>query len=201
VVTGHTASDRAETLLLQLARGSHRRGLASLRATRSLAPDLTLTRPLLLFSRAETALISQRLEMPLWLDGSNSDPRLSRNRVRHEVLPVLEQLHPGAGRRISGVSERLAQEQDSQQQLLELALGPLTNQNGSLNRRRLMALEPANQRLLLQAWLAQQDLHPLPADQLQTLLARLAPSGPPGRSALAAGHWLRWDRQELWLEP
>jgi tRNA(Ile)-lysidine synthase len=200
VATGHTASDRAETLLLQLARGSHRRGLASLRPSRCLAPGLTLSRPLLLFSRSETNLISQQLGMPVWLDGSNTDPRFSRNRVRHEVLPVLEQLHPGAGRRISGVAERLAQEQDNQQQLLGLALGPLTNDNGNLNRRRLMALQPANQRQLLQLWLEQQGLPLLPAHQLEALLARLARSRPPGRSALQSDHWLRWDRQDLWLE-
>ena len=201
VVTGHTASDRAETLLLQLARGSHRRGLASLRPTRSLAPDLTLSRPLLVFSRAETALIREQLHLPLWLDASNNEARFSRNRVRQEVMPVLEQLHPGAARRISGVAERLAQEHDSQQQLVELALGGMHSESGRLDRRGLMALHPANQRLMLQAWLEQLGMPPLPADQLQTLLDRLGPSQPPGRLALPAGHWLHWDRQELWLEP
>jgi len=47
VVTGHTASDRAETLLLQLARGSHRRGLSGPQALRPLAGELHLARPLL----------------------------------------------------------------------------------------------------------------------------------------------------------
>ena len=200
VATGHTASDRAETLMLQLARGSHRRGLASLRPKRTLAPGLSLTRPLLLFSRAETALICAQLGMPLWLDASNNEARFSRNRVRHEVMPVLEQLHPGAGRRISGVAERLAQEHDSQQQLVELALGGLSSGSRHLNRRSLMALQAANQRLLLQAWLEQRGLPPLPADQMQTLLDRLAPNHPPGRLALPAGHWLHWDRQQVWLE-
>jgi len=201
VVTGHTASDRAETLVLQLARGSHRRGLASLRPTRCLAPDLTLSRPLLLFSRAETDLIREQLHLPLWLDASNNEARFSRNRVRQEVMPVLEQLHPGASRRISGVAERLAQEHDSQQELVELALGGLSSGSDRLDRRGLMALQPANQRLMLQAWLEQLSLPPLPADQLQTLLDRLGPSQPPGRLALPAGHWLHWDRQQLWLEP
>ena len=88
VVTGHTASDRAETLLLQLARGSHRRGLASLRPQRPLTAALTLVRPLLLFTRAETSQIHAQLGLPLWPDASNADPRYSRNRLREEVLPV-----------------------------------------------------------------------------------------------------------------
>ena len=199
VVTGHTASDRAETLLLQLARGSHRRGLASLRPSRPLTAQVQLVRPLLLFSRAETARITAELNLPVWLDGSNGDPRYSRNRVRLEVLPVLEQLHPGAGRRISGVAERLAQEHDSQQELLELALGGLCT-GGALQRRGLMTLRPANRRLLLQAWLEQQGHPSLPADQLQGLLERLTPERGPGRAALSGGTTLHWDRELIRLE-
>ena len=201
VVTGHTASDRAETLLLQLARGSHRRGLASLRQARQLAPTLSLVRPLLLFSRAETGRICEQLAQPLWLDPSNSDPRFSRNRVRQEVLPVLEQLHPGANCRISAVAERLAQEHDQQAELVQLALITLNQASGRLDRRGLMALQPANQRQLLQAWLEQQGFSPLPPDSLETLLDRLKPGEGPGRMALPAERWLRWDRHAVWLEP
>ena len=199
VATGHTASDRAETLLLQLARGSHRRGLASLRPSRPLTAAVQLVRPLLLFSRAETARITAELGLPLWLDGSNADPRYSRNRVRQEVLPVLEQLHPGAGRRISGVAERLAQEHDSQQELLQLALSGLLG-GGGLRRRGLMALRPANRRLLLQRWLEQQGQPPLPAAPLQELLERLAPERGPGQASLSGGMTLRWDREQILLE-
>ena len=199
VATGHTATDRAETLLLQLARGSHRRGLASLRPSRPLAKGLELVRPLLLFSRAETARITTELGLPVWLDGSNADSRYSRNRVRQEVLPVLEQLHPGAGRRISGVAERLAQEHDNQQELLELALGGLSGGDG-LQRRGLMALRQANRRLLLQAWLEQQGHPPLAADQLQGLLERLAPERGPGQATLSRGATLHWNRERIRLE-
>ncbi|MFM7634442.1 MAG: tRNA lysidine(34) synthetase TilS, partial [Cyanobacteriota bacterium] len=79
VLTGHTASDRAETLLLHLARGSHRRGLASLGHSRPLAPGIELVRPLLAFSRTDTARICRELELPLWLDSSNLEPHFSRN--------------------------------------------------------------------------------------------------------------------------
>ncbi|MFM8674320.1 MAG: tRNA lysidine(34) synthetase TilS, partial [Vulcanococcus sp.] len=59
VVTGHTASDRAETLLLQLARGSHRQGMGSLRWLRPLNATVQLARPLLVFSRSETGQIQR----------------------------------------------------------------------------------------------------------------------------------------------
>ena len=204
LVTGHTASDRAETLLLQLARGSHRRGLASLRPSRPLAPDLTLVRPLLLFSREETLGIHRLLQLPLWPDPSNADNRFSRNRIRAEVLPVLEQLHPGASRRISGVAERLAQEESTQQELQQLALAALhspgSTEAATLQRRALTNLQPANQRQLLQAWLRQLGVEPLAAAPLESLLQRLRPSQGPGRHALANGHSLLWDRERIWLQ-
>jgi tRNA(Ile)-lysidine synthase len=204
VVTGHTASDRAETLLLQLARGSHRRGLASLRPQRPLTAELTLVRPLLLFTRAETCQIHRQLGLPLWPDASNDDPRYSRNRLRQEVLPVLEQLHPGASRRISGLAERLAQEQDSQQELVELALaGLLAEPAGpacALRRRELAALQPANQRQLLQHWLGSLGVSSLPAEQIDELRSRMANGRGPGSTDLRAGVRLQWDRQHLWLQ-
>ena len=203
VVTGHTASDRTETLLLQLARGSHRRGLASLRPLRPLTAELTLVRPLLLFTRAETCQIHRQLGLPLWPDASNEDPRYSRNRLRQEVLPVFEQLHPGASRRISGVAERLAEEHDSQQELVALALkGLLASPPApplALLRRALMALQPANQRQLLQHWLGHQGVSSLPAPQIELLLGRLARGRGPGSSDLREGVRLQWDRQHLWL--
>lgn len=203
VVTGHTASDRAETLLLQLARGSHRRGLASLRPQRPLTAELTLVRPLLLFSRRETGQIHAQLGLPLWPDASNEEPRYSRNRLRQEVLPVLEQLHPGASRRISGVAERLAQEEESQQELMGLALAGLLAETPApalaLRRRALVALAPANQRRLLQHWLGRQGLNNLPAQQIDVLLGRMASGRGPGSSDLREGLRLQWDRQHLWL--
>jgi len=204
VVTGHTASDRAETLLLQLARGSHRRGMSSLRPQRPLTAALTLVRPLLLFTRAETGQIHAQLGLPLWLDASNADPRYSRNRLRQEVLPVLEQLHPGASRRISGVAERLAQEQDSHQELVALAVAGLlagpTAPAGALRRRELAMLQPANQRQLLHHWLGGQGVSSLPAEQIDVLLGRMANGRGPGSSDLRAGIRLQWDRQHLWLQ-
>ena len=204
VVTGHTASDRAETLLLQLARGSHRQGLASLRPLRPLAAGITLARPLLLFSRTETGHIRELLELPLWPDPSNDDRRFSRNRLRAEVLPVLEQLHPGAARRLSGLAERLAAEQDSHDELVQLALQPLQGGGGDgavgLQRQPLLALQAANQRRLLRAWLGQQGVVSLSASQLEALLEQLAPQRGPGSQRLTGGRQLRWDRTHLWLE-
>jgi len=202
VVTAHTASDRAETLLLHVARGSHRRGLASLRSQRELGEGIQLVRPLLIFSRHDTAQICQDLQLPIWLDPSNQDPQFSRNRVRAEVLPVLEALHPGASRRINALAERLAAEDAARSELLQLALEPLRGQDNphQLHRRRLMALSAANQRDLLHGWLTTSTGLDLGSQQLDSLLARLEPAKGPGQADLAGPWRLSWDRTTLHLE-
>ncbi|MFZ9850581.1 MAG: tRNA lysidine(34) synthetase TilS [Vulcanococcus sp.] len=207
VVTGHTGSDRAETLLLQLARGSHRQGASGPRPLRPLASDpvasVQLARPLLAFSREDTGRICRELALPLWLDASNSEPVHGRNRIRLEVLPVLEALHPGASGRLSAWSERLAEEADGIAELTQLALRALEHPDpppaGSLDRPALLGLAPANARLLLQAWLERNGVPKLAARQLDTLLERLAPGRPPGCHPLAGGLDLHWQRQRLWL--
>ena len=210
VVTAHTASDRAETLLLHLARGSHRRGLASLRSLCLLSTDasepIALARPLLTFSRADTARLCQQLKLPIWQDPSNTDRRYSRNRIRAEVVPVLEELHPGAGQRISAQAERLVEEVESRNELVNLALQTLktvATHDGAprLQRQVLGGLAVANQRQLLHHWLEQVTSLSLPARQLEELLRRLQPGHPPGQADLGAGWQLRWDRCTLWLHP
>lgn len=210
VVTGHTASDRAETTLLNLARGSHSRGLGSLPARRPLGSGgLELVRPLLDFSRRDTAAICELLGLPVWLDPSNTQPQFSRNRIRREVLPVLEALHPGAERRISALTARLEADCRGQDELLELALEPLrlpapdgaaASAAQGLDRTGLLGLQPANQRRLLQHWLRLQHQGPLPARQLDDLLSRLQGGRGPGQLLLTDGWRLRWQRSTLWLQ-
>ncbi|MEB3264980.1 MAG: tRNA lysidine(34) synthetase TilS [Cyanobacteriota bacterium] len=206
VVTAHTASDRAETLLLHLARGSHRRGLASLRSLRPLASGAqgaagpVLVRPLLPFSRADTARLCRELALPVWPDASNDDHRYSRNRIRADVLPVLEALHPGAALRISAQAERLVAEVDSQAELVDLALRGLVA-GDRLGRPQLVALNPATQGQLLHRWLEQRSGQVLAARQLEALLQRLQAGQAPGSADLGAGWQLQWDRCTLWLNP
>lgn len=91
VVTGHTLSDRAETLLYNLCRGSGMAGLGCLPWSRSLAPGILLVRPLLAIQRQETAIFCQQRGLAIWNDAANSDPRHRRNRLRQEIFPRLHQ--------------------------------------------------------------------------------------------------------------
>ncbi|MGK7890965.1 MAG: tRNA lysidine(34) synthetase TilS [Leptolyngbyaceae cyanobacterium] len=98
VATGHTASDRAETLLYNLMRGSGADGLQALTWTRSLHanihagahPDIRLVRPLLFMTRAETGQFCQDAGLKPWIDQTNDDWRYARNRIRQDLLPYLQ---------------------------------------------------------------------------------------------------------------
>ena len=204
VVTGHTASDRAETLLLQLARGTDLAGLGALRPVRPISNNspngAQLRRPLLGFSRADTSAMCRDLQVPIWQDPSNQSSDFARNRIRAEVLPVLEQLHPGCSQRMANLAERTSQLRDTQQELSQLALQPLRTSTG-LDRRRLGALQPSTRRQLLVIWLAQQGVTALNAALLERLTDRLALSAAGGSCDLPGGWRLQWQGDNLSLQP
>ena len=91
IVTGHTQSDRAETLLYNLMRGSGADGLQSLTWVRPLTDNLKLVRPLLEITRAQTAQFCQDMQLPVWEDSTNQDLKYARNRIRQELIPYLQQ--------------------------------------------------------------------------------------------------------------
>ncbi len=82
VLTGHTADDQAETVLLNLIRGAGIEGLAGIRDDGR--------RPLLGLRRTETLAVCHERGLEPVQDPSNVDPVHRRNRVRHEVLPLLD---------------------------------------------------------------------------------------------------------------
>ena len=84
VMTGHTADDQAETVLLNLMRGASSTGLAAMRpGTR---------RPILALRRSTTAALCAALDVTVIDDPSNRDAAFLRNRVRHELLPAMNAL-------------------------------------------------------------------------------------------------------------
>jgi len=86
-LVGHTADDQAETVLLNLLRGAGPNGLSAMRP--SGGGPARVRRPILGLRRAETAALASSLGLQVVSDPSNQDPRFRRNRVRHEVLPLL----------------------------------------------------------------------------------------------------------------
>lgn len=95
VLVGHTADDQAETVLLNLARGSGIRGLAGMPPVRALG-DVTIVRPLLGLERAQVRAVVTERGLRVAQDPTNRDVERRRARARHETLPRLAALtgHP-----------------------------------------------------------------------------------------------------------
>jgi tRNA(Ile)-lysidine synthase len=89
VATGHTADDQAETVLHRLLRGTGLRGLAGIPRRRNLDSAIVLVRPLLAVRRTEVLAFLEHLGQRYREDASNLDPHFTRNRLRHELLPLL----------------------------------------------------------------------------------------------------------------
>ncbi|MCS6850752.1 MAG: tRNA lysidine(34) synthetase TilS, partial [Gemmataceae bacterium] len=106
VATAHTANDQAETVLHRLLRGTGLTGLAGIASQRALVPGVELLRPMLRVSRAEVLAYLQARNQPFRQDTSNLDPRLTRNRIRHDLLPRLQRYNPA----IVDVLARLAEQ-------------------------------------------------------------------------------------------
>jgi tRNA(Ile)-lysidine synthase len=93
IATGHTADDQAETVLHRILRGTGVAGLQGIHEVRPLfgRQDIYLVRPLLTIRRSDVIAFLRDIEQPFCEDPSNVDPRFTRNRIRHELLPLLEQ--------------------------------------------------------------------------------------------------------------
>jgi tRNA(Ile)-lysidine synthase len=119
LLTAHHQDDQAETVLLQLLRGTGVAGLSGMDSANK-APtllgsaDLTMARPLLHVARAEIEHYAQAHGIAHIEDESNADTRYARNAVRLQVMPLLAQLFPGFQQRFT----RTARHAQSAQRLL-----------------------------------------------------------------------------------
>lgn len=114
VALGHHRDDQAETLIINLLRGSGPRGLGGLpwRRAPRLRPDGRFgpawARPLLDLGRDDLLAWAQERALAWREDPTNTDARFLRNRVRHEVMPLLESLRPGAARSLAMAADEIA---------------------------------------------------------------------------------------------
>jgi tRNA(Ile)-lysidine synthase len=117
VATGHTADDVAETVLMNLARGTGLRGLAGIPPVRG-----NVQRPLIGCTRREILDYLEEIDQPYRTDPTNLTGKYARNRIRLEVLPVLEELYPAAASNIARAASIVREDLEV---LEELATGTL----------------------------------------------------------------------------
>jgi tRNA(Ile)-lysidine synthase len=109
IALGHTADDRAETVLIRLLRGAGPRGLGAMPPTSAgVEGNIRLVRPLLSGRREDVLAHLRRHEVDFAEDPSNADRRFLRVRVRHEVLPLLEELSPNIVEHLCSLADMLS---------------------------------------------------------------------------------------------
>ena len=123
MLTAHHLDDQAETVLLQLLRGSGTAGLSGMDAANAAPellgnPALVMARPLLQHSRLELEQYAAGHAIEWVEDESNADPRFARNALRHQVMPALALAFPGFQQRFA---RSAAHAQSAQRLLTELA--------------------------------------------------------------------------------
>ena len=118
IATAHHAEDNAETLLLHLMRGSGLRGLTGILPRRD-----NLVRPFLTTRREEIEAYLRVYGLPHVEDSSNADERFARNRVRRQLLPLLEQMQPQFIAHANKTAQLLTQDEAYLTQQAERELG------------------------------------------------------------------------------
>lgn len=171
ICTAHHQDDQAETLLLQLLRGSGVAGLAAMPVNASLGKGY-LVRPFLSVSRASLHeyAINQGLK---WIeDPSNEKTEFDRNYIRHEVMPVLQKRWPGATQTLSRSAEHCAQASDLITECAKQDYAVASLQN-TLSIHACLLLSEARQKQLLRYWLVKQGFSLPSTAQLQQLSDQL----------------------------
>lgn len=200
IATAHTQSDRAETCLYNLIRGSGADGLQALTWQRQLSPQHTLVRPLLNVTRAETKEICDRYQLPIWEDVLNQERRYARNRLRLDIIPQLKaQFNPQVEKALAQTAELLQADVDYlEQQAKNLYTQHYDVQQQRVDRRVLQTLHLAIQRRVIRQIL-QQVLPTMPNhSQIAMGVALLTAPNRSRSSTLPGGGWLEVERP--WLK-
>lgn len=106
IATGHNADDQVETVLMRLMRGCSWQGLHGIRAETKLSfggNTLRLWRPVLRLSRAQLETLLNRHEISWREDETNSTDLYLRNKLRHALIPAMEQIQPGSAAHIASL--------------------------------------------------------------------------------------------------
>ena len=216
IATGHTASDRAETLLHHLLRGTGTDGLSTIARSRSLTefqipesasslkPAPQLVRPLFEIFRHETASFCADRGLPIWEDSTNRDETYTRNRIRRRLLPILhDQFNPKIEAALARTSDAISVDRDCLEAIAATGLIQASDRSNRdrLHRPTLKTFHLAIQRRIVRHWLEQALGHAPNFAQIAKVIALIdAPQKtrtdpiPSARLVEVCGQWLELKR-------
>ncbi len=141
VAVGHTRSDQVETILYRLASSPSRRAVLGM-----VGRDGALVRPLLTFTREETGAYCTTHGLRWREDETNDSAAYARNRIRRELVPALQRVHPAAQENVLALAEILRAEAEVLDELVTATL----DGRAEIPLDRLRELPPALRRLVVQ---------------------------------------------------
>lgn len=160
IAVAHTEDDQSETVLLRLLRGSGLRGLGAMRPR-----DGVIIRPLLCTPKEDIVRYLEENALPFRIDRSNADLKFTRNRIRHELLPVLEAFNPRIRATLTQSALSLADDADVLAEGLKHATLFVENSEKtqfSLNASAFCVLHTAVQRAMLRNFVEEAGVFELP---------------------------------------
>jgi tRNA(Ile)-lysidine synthase len=184
---GHHADDNAEAVLLHLLRGSGLRGLSGIPPVR----EHWIIRPLIETRRSEILAYAERHNLAYLLDASNLDPRFARNKIRHRLIPLLEnQYNPNLVGTLNRTAALCREEEQwhaaHADSLVKKMMHHIDPHRLEIRIAPLIAVHRALQRHLIRSALGQWQGHlrRISSGHIEALLSLLAASRPGGRRHL-----------------
>ncbi len=201
LLSAHHREDQAETLLLNLIRGSGPAGIAGIGAIRRFGPGW-LARPLLNVDQAGLSAYAASHGLEWVDDPSNADRRYDRNFLRHDVMPVLRSRWPDVALRLQRSASHAGEAAGLLADLAKLDFDALGAEPGRLPVDGLQALTAGRRRNLLRYTLREMGLSTPSALQLERVLDEVLPARPDAQPHVAwPGASVRRYRNGLYLLP
>ena len=185
LLTAHHADDHLETILFRIARGTGLSGLCGIAPIRPFGAG-DLVRPLLGFTKQEILQYCKENNLSFVTDSTNADTTYARNRIRADILPIMEELYTDASHRAVRMSAELAEDDAYLKEVAwQLFLKNTTREGISL--RALRGAHSAIRRRTLQMWFEEGREASLESVHLQALMSLVESGDTTARVALPGG--------------
>jgi tRNA(Ile)-lysidine synthase len=196
IVVGHHARDQAETVLLHILRGSGLTGLAGMSADSVLpvpgsgsGERMRVIRPFLHEGPEVLAGLVARSGVTVIEDPSNADPAFRRNRVRHELLPLLEDIAPGAVGRVVSLADLLRSDEEALSDVASVLLDRAVDGAGALSWDPVRGAPVGLQRRVVRRWLLDHEPSGEVGRERVDAVIGLAGRGEGGKRVEIGGGW------------
>lgn len=174
LATAHTADDNGETVLMHLVRGTGLKGLGGIAPVRG-----KLIRPMLLVTRQQVMDFIREYSLPFVEDSSNFSDRFLRNRLRHNVMPLLKQENPRLAENLSAMALRLRED--------EAALTDSWDFSGGLSVEAVKREAPAKRSRMLAAFLEHCGVKEPAANHIDLAMALVRSENPSAKASFPGG--------------